>query len=431
MITLRGVLLFIFGLSLSLAAIFLQNPFLALLGISTIFLFTFANYHFEWDAQSLKISSQRTFSMGKVGVSQPVECTVSISLSRNLPFTYHDVIPAFFESRGSRTGKATASTSFIYSLSSASRGLFDIGPTKITINDASGLFTRDLVPPNASQLLVYPSLGDVKKYDMQMRRRTNVQLQGIRKGIAQGPGTDFIALRKYAPGDELRQIDWKATARTRQLMVRTFQAEKKQRIFILLDSGRLMHAGSGVSMLDAGINTAVLLSHVVLKRGDLLGFATFSDKLEFFLKPGNNRAHFYRMLDALARIRPQKETDFIASFKQLSPLLRKRSLVIIISSLHDGGQKQIVEAIKMLKAHRHAIVVIAPFEPWFEPIAAKERLVKVIADLAEEKYRKDLNQIASAVKRFGVSIIPVGPQDMTKASLQKYAYAVNEGLATI
>ena len=115
----------------------------------------------------------------------------------------------------------------------------------------------------------------------------------------------------------------------------------------------------------------------------------------------------------------------------MTPLLRKRSLVIIISSLHDGQQKRIIEAVKMLKAHRHAIVVIAPFEPWFEPIHGKEELVKVIAESASEKYRKDLNAVASAVKRFGVTVVPVGPQDMTKASLQKYVYAVNEGLATI
>ena len=431
MITQRGVLLFIFGISLSFGAILLQNAFLALLGISIIFLFAFANYRFELEARSLQINSQRKFSLNKTAVSQPVECTVTIDLGRDVPFHYHDVVPMFVDTTGPRSGKATRSATFKYELSSANRGLFDIGPTKVTARDPSGLFTKDFVPPNAGQLLVYPSLGDVKKYDMQMRRRTNVQMQGIRKGIAQGAGTEFIALRKYSPGDEMRQIDWKATARTRQLMVRTFQAERKQRIVLLLDCGKMMHAGREVSMLDAGINTAVLISHIILKRGDLLGFGTFSNKLEFFLKPGNNRAHFYRMLDALGRIRPEKETDFITSFKQLTPLLRKRALVIIISSLHDGGQKHIVDAIKMLKAHRHAIMVVAPFEPWFEPIQARERLVKVISDSAAEKYRKDLDAVASSVKRFGVSVIPVGPQDMTKTSLQKYVYAVNEGLATI
>ena len=431
MITFRGLLLLIAGFSIALASIPLSNTYLALIGLGLVFYITFSDYNFERHMRGMPFSSVRTLSMKKAPVGQLVGCKLEMHAGLGLPMRYEDTLPAFFQVKGASKGKDVGNASVKYSFTSPNRGLFYAGPTKVTVNSPSGAFYRELVPDNAEEVLFYPSLSEVKKFDAQLRKRSSHQLLGIRRSVAQGAGTEFIALRKYAVGDELRQIDWKATARTRQLMVRTFEADRKQRVVILLDCGRLMHSGKDVSMLDAGINTAVLLSHVVLSRGDLLGFATFSDKLEYFLQPGNNRSHFYGLLDALGRISPTKETDFIASFRQLTPLLSKRSLIVIISSLQDGGERRVVEAIKLLKAHKHAIVVISPFEPWFEPVEAKDHLVHVIAESAEEKYRKDLDAVASAVKRFGVTVVPVGPNDMTTASLRKYVYAVNEGLATI
>jgi len=431
LITFYGVLLLVFGFALALASVLLSNIFLTLSGLGIVFYIIASHYNFERHMHAMPLSSKRFISLSKAPVGQFIDCSLELNVGMALPIRFEETLPQFFSVKGNKSGASVGTARLNYSFTSPNRGMFYVGPTKVVVNDPTSLFYKELVATNAREVLFYPSLGEVKKYDAQLRKKSMHQLLGIRKSIVQGAGTDFVALRKYLAGDELRQIDWKATARMRQLMVRTFEAEKKQRVVIVLDGGRLMHSGKEATMLDAGINAAVLLSHVVLMRGDLLGFAIFSDKLEFFLKPGNNRGQFYKLLEALGRITPVRETDFINSFRQLAPMLPTRSLVILISSLQDGENKKVVEAIKLLKAHKHAVVVIAPFEPWFEPIDGKDHLVRVIAESAEEKYRKDLDAVASAVKRFGVSVVPVGPGDMAATSLKKYVYAVNKGLATI
>ncbi|MDD5317867.1 MAG: DUF58 domain-containing protein [Candidatus ainarchaeum sp.] len=431
MISFRGISLLTAGIAVSLASLPLSNPFLAILGASVISFTAASAYNFSRLAGKARVSVERETSPKKLPEGETASCTLEIKTGTSLSCTAEDNVPPFFKTSGGTRASFQGSGTLSYSFSSPTRGLFSIGPAKVTASDPAGLFRAELVSGVTQQVLFYPSLAEVKKYDLQMRRRSFHHSSGIRKAIAQGAGTEFVALRKYAAGDEFRQIDWKATARSRQLIVRTFEAERRQRVVIALDAGRLMHSGKTVSMLDAGINAAVLLSHVVLKRGDLLGFAAFSSRLDCFVKPGNSRAQFYAILDALGRITPSEETDFAESFRKLTAALTKRSLIIVISSLQGEDAKRMAEAVKLLKAHRHAIVIIAPFEPWFEPLPEKDPLSRFIAESAEEKYRKDLDLVTSAVKRFGACVIPVGPESAGPSTLQRYAYAVNKGLASI
>ena len=428
MISFQALLLLFIGFAAGLYSAVSSNAYAAIASLSLISYIILSNYLFEKRLSGMSVSSERSFSMDKVPVSTPVDCKLSLTTRAPLNLKAEDALPTLFTVQGDAVASGKSPLQLQYTISTGDRGLFDIGPTKLTATDSCGNFYSEKVLDNAGKLLVYPSLNEVKRYDMQMRR-TNRKIKGIRRAVKHGAGTDFLSLRKYLPGDELRQIDWKATARMQKLMVRTFEAEKKQRVMLLLDTGGLMHSGGEVSMLDCGINTAVLLSHLSLSRGDMLGFASFSNNLEFYLKPSNNRQNFYRLLEALAKIRPENKTDFVASFRSLSPLMKKRSLVIIISAL-KGDSSEVVEAIRLLKAHKHAVVVIAPFEPWFEELSGDE-LVKVVAEGAEEKYWKDLHEVSNRVKRFGVRVVPVGPEDMMKEGIAKYVQAVNEGLATL
>src|SRR5262249_57233266 len=99
--------------------------------------------------------------------------------------------------------------------------------------------------------------------------------------------TEFESLREYAFGDDVRQLDWKATARRARLIVRNQEAERNQTVLLLLDCGRLMNATEdGVSKLDHAVNAALLLAHVALARGDRVGLCTFSSGVHAWLAPG-------------------------------------------------------------------------------------------------------------------------------------------------
>ena len=418
------------GALLSIGSLALANPFLAVAGAGTLFFGAVAYLEFRSLADR-PASAERTLSVRKAPAGEPVACKLRVDAGNRLPLSFQETLPPGAGIvAGHAGGEGVGSAEAAYSLAFSQRGLQQIGPATLEERDGAGLFSLAKCAGEADSVLVYPSLSGVKRYDAGMRRRPARQLEGVRRIAVQGDGTDFSSLRKYAPGDELRRVDWKATARTRQLIVKTFEEEKRQRVFIALDCGKQMDAGKPVTMLDAGVDASVLLANAVLRRGDLLGFASFSDRMGAFLKPGSGRAQLYAVLDAIARAKPERETDFLASFQRLSALLPQRSLLFIFSCLRDGEPDRILEAIRLLKSHQHAVIVIAPFEPLFEEVDGDD-ITRAIAGGAREKYARDLNSLASRAGRFGARVSPVGPADASDEALRRYAYAVNRGLATI
>ena len=112
---------------------------------------------------------------------------------------------------------------------------------------------------------------------------------GIRRVRHRGGSTEFESLRDYVYGDDVRRLDWKATARRSRLIVRNQESERNQTVLLLIDSGRLMNATeNGVAKLDHAVNAALLLAHVALARGDRVGLCTFSSKVHSWLVPRGN-----------------------------------------------------------------------------------------------------------------------------------------------
>src|SRR5207249_254991 len=129
---------------------------------------------------------------------------------------------------------------------------------------------RKIVPADAVTR-VYPNLVALNRY-LLLARANRLEALGVRKVRLRGGNWEFESLRDYAFGDDTRLIDWKATARRRKVIVRNQEAERNQTVLLLVDSGRLMNAEvDGVSKLDHAVNTALILGHVALARGDRVG----------------------------------------------------------------------------------------------------------------------------------------------------------------
>ncbi|MEO1980921.1 MAG: DUF58 domain-containing protein, partial [Fuerstiella sp.] len=111
-------------------------------------------------------------------------------------------------------------------------------------------------------------------------------LTGTRLQPRRGEGMEFHQLREYHPGDRLRQIDWKATARQRQLIPREFNVERNQNIVLMVDCGRFMrNETDGISYLDQALNSAIMLSYIALGQGDNVSLLAFSNRIERFIRP--------------------------------------------------------------------------------------------------------------------------------------------------
>lgn len=207
---------------------------------------------------------------------------------------------------------------------------------------------------------VGPDLQNLRDHGLRARRDLLAAHGGRRTRLA-GRDGDFERLREFVSGDDLRHVDWKATARAGRPMVRVFQAERAQNIVILVDGTRLMGGRSGaVAKIDHAIDAALALSWVAIQHGDRVAACVFDEKARVFVPPGTGPAHLGRIRRALqyeqaapAFPRYGEAAAFVARH------LRRRSLLVWLTDLMDGEQsRELLAALTALRG-RHLNLVLA------------------------------------------------------------------------
>ncbi len=126
-----------------------------------------------------------------------------------------------------------------------------------------------------------------------------MSLIGVRRTRRLGKDNNFERLRDYTPDDNYKHIDWRSTARRQKLTVKQFQSDQSQRVFFLLDCGRMMtNQYNGLSLLDYALNSILMLSYVALKQGDSVGMLCFSDTIHDFVPLRGGGSQMNRILHA-------------------------------------------------------------------------------------------------------------------------------------
>ncbi len=170
-----------------------------------------------------------------------------------------------------------------------------------------------------------------------LARTNRLALLGVRRTRRIGQDHEFERLRDYTVDDNPKRIDWRATARRNKLTVRDFQATQCQQIVFLLDAGRLMtNESAGLTLLDHSLNAMLMLSYVALRQGDQVGLIHFGDDVDCCVPPRRGMRQMNRLLHAsFDRFPKLVETRYDRAFRYLNGYFRKRSLVILITSIID------------------------------------------------------------------------------------------------
>ncbi len=152
-----------------------------------------------------------------------------------------------------------------------------------------------------------------------------------------GQGTEFAELREYGQGDDIRLIDWKATARRNRPLIRVLEPEKEQTLFILLDRGRLMTAQvQGLKRFDWGLNATLSLASAGLSRGDRVGVAVFDRDVSTWIPPERGQAHLSKLIERLTPLQPELlEPDYLGAVTKVVTQQTRRALVVVITDLID------------------------------------------------------------------------------------------------
>ena len=202
------------------------------------------------------------------------------------------------------------------------------------------------------------------RLEWQVIRRLDGRLQGSHRTIFRGVGTDFLDLREYEPGDDVRHIDWNVTARLQTPYVRQFTEDRELTAWFLLDlSGSVDFGSNDVTKLAVSTGFVALLARVLTRHGNRVGAMLYSTKVDTVLPPRNSRMH---VLDLLQRMRARPRKPQASGATSLTDLLgtaagmiKRRSLLVVVSDfISEPGWD---DALARL-SQRHEVVAVRLYD---------------------------------------------------------------------
>ncbi len=236
-----------------------------------------------------------------------------------------------------------------YSVIPLRRGASELPAVHLRFPTRLKLWTRHEIRALKMPVRIYPDIRAVYRYELMASRNRLAEI-GVRMLRMPGQGREFERLREYRYGDEIRQIDWKATSRQRELISREFNVERNQNLVLMIDCGRFMrNETGGISYLDRALNSAIMLSYIALGQGDNVSLMAFSNRIERFIRPVRGKPGIQTILRSTYDIQASTKTaDYSLALEYLAMVQRKRALVILITFVTDELQLRVIgESLKL------------------------------------------------------------------------------------
>ena len=356
---------------------------------------------------------------------------VSIHINNNYSFAIDTIIidelPVQFQQRdfSLNTSLKTAQEQTLnYRLRPTERGEYVFHNINIFIKSPVKLIVRRKIIEAERTVKVLPSYLLLKQYEL-MAHSNNLAEAGNRKIRKIGHSLEFEQIKEYVLGDDIRSINWKATARKGgQLMINNYTDEKSQQVYCIIDKGRVMKMPfNEMTLLDYSINAALILSSVALIKQDKSGLITFSNQIGSFL-PADRKS---RQMSSILDILYNQQTNFPeADYERLFALVRmritQRSLIILFTNFESMSalQRQLpfIKAI----ARNHLLLIV-----FFENTGLKELTNKSAEDIESiytktiaEKFAFEKRLIVKELQKHGISSILTAPQNLTVNVVNKY-----------
>ena len=204
-----------------------------------------------------------------------------------------------------------------------------------------------------------------KLASMTVRCRTVAEgaFSGLHHNRQAGSSIEFAEHKEYAPGDDVRHIDWKAAARIDRTYIKRFEDETEMRTYLALDvSASMGYQRLGVSKLEYGGMLGGALAYLLAQQGDPAGLLLFDDKTRHYLPPRTRPGHIRDLLALLEAAFPAGTTNPEAAMAQIGEVAERRSLVVVFSDLFDAAPG-FGERLRQLRARGHDVVLFHVLDP--------------------------------------------------------------------
>ncbi|QOR69732.1 DUF58 domain-containing protein [Ruania alkalisoli] len=238
-----------------------------------------------------------------------------------------------------------------------------------------------------------------------------------------GQGTEFDSLREYVVGDDVRAIDWRATARRSEVVVRTWRPERDRRVLIVLDSSRLSAARLGdAPRLDASIEAALLLTALAIKAGDRVDLLAVDSSVQARVRGTHGPAVMAAMADALSQVTPSLvEPDWARITQEVRDTLSQRALVVLLTGVEAGATETGMLPAVATIARDHQVIVGSATDPAAEELrSARETSADVFDAAAAERTDLEREALATRMQRGGSEVVERVPEALPPAIADTY-----------
>jgi uncharacterized protein (DUF58 family) len=258
------------------------------------------------------------------------------------------------------------------------------------------------------------------------------ELDGMVPVLIRGQGTEFDSLREYVVGDDVRSIDWRATARRADVVVRTWRPERDRRVVIVLDTGRTSAGRVGVDptaadpggwpRLDWLMDAALLLAALASRAGDHVDFLAHDRVTRAGVFNASRTELLAQLVTAMAPLQPELlESDAAAMVAAVQRRSRRRALVVLLTDLNASALDEGLMSVLPQLSTRHQVLLAAVTDPRVETLAAgRSDAAQVYDAAAAERARNDRRAFASRLRKAGVDVVDAPPEELAPALADHY-----------
>ncbi|MDP3893796.1 DUF58 domain-containing protein, partial [Nocardioides sp.] len=307
----------------------------------------------------------------------------------------------------------------------------DLRATRVTVRSVGplGLAARQSgreVPGSVRSLPPFESRKHLPSRLARLR-----ELDGRAAVRVRGQGTEFDSLREYVRGDDIRSIDWRASARNRNVVVRTWQPERDRRVVLVLDTSRTSAARVGdVPRLDSAMDAALLLAALAARAGDRVDFVAGDRRVRSRLRSAGSREVSVRLQEAMADLQPEiAEADWSALAGAVTGLGRRRALVVLLTPLESSAiEHGLLPVLPVLTRH-HRVVVASVRDPALVALAAGRDTIEGVYDAAAaEQVLARRAHTADLLRALGVEVVDADAEHLPPALADHYLTLKAQGL---
>jgi uncharacterized protein (DUF58 family) len=318
-----------------------------------------------------------------------------------------------------------------YILQPTERGEYDFGDIVMMVRSPLQLITRRYVAEASKKVSVYPSYLHLNRYSFRNFKQYTNEL-GVKKTRRIGHSTEFEHIKGYVKGDDIRYINWKASAKRGDLMVNQYMDERAQQIYCAIDTGRAMQMPfDGLTLLDYSINSTLAMSHVIVKNKDRAGVLYFNKEVEKILPADKSIGQLPKILKLLYNLKTVfLESNFEKLYSTIKFKISHRSLILLYTNFEDmNSLKRQLPYLKGI-SRNNVLVVIFFRNSELEKVVhsnSKNELDYYNKSVAEKlTFQKKL--IVKELSKHGIQSVLTDPQNLTIDTIDKYLEIKARGL---